>query len=307
MKPILTLLFILSSCVSFCQSIHWIPFEWKGDTVSGRYFDKASLVIPVEIGNIPRRFTMQLDLGADVTVLYGHSIDPFLDRHPNLKAKIDTSFHFQMQGQQTAGLRQLPIRLGAVSFGNRNIGYLKNFGDSVLPEALDKEPMVGTIAPDFFQDSVLIIDYPHKKLGVCRDLPKEYRNAVFQPCKINNGRIKIPFTINGKQVDLLFDTGSSLFSLVTTKENALSIAGGAVTDSLKISNWGDFFYLYGRRTTSPPVFAGKTMSSTTVYYNEEHKFDPFIEAEQIWGITGNAFFLDRIVIIDYKNSRFGVR
>lgn len=292
--------------MSFGQNIHWIPFEWKGDTVSGRYFDKAALVIPVKIGNSPRQFTMQLDLGAEITVLYGHSIDPFLDRHPALEAKIDTSYHFQMQGQQTAGLRQLPISLGAVPFGKRNIGYLKNFGDSVLPEALDKEPMVGTIAPDFFQDSILIIDYPHKRISVCRDLPKKYRNAIFQPCKINDGRIKIPFMINGRQVDLLFDTGSSLFSLITTKENALSIAQGPVTDSLKISSWGDFFYLYGRTTTSPPVFAGKTMSPTTVYYNEEHKFDPLIDAEKIWGITGNAFFLDRVVIIDYKKRKFGV-
>jgi len=121
-------------------------------------------------------------------------------------------------------------------------------------------------------------------------LPAAYQHAVFQPCKIDNLRIKIPFTINGKQVDLLFDTGSSLFSLVTTKENALSIAKGAVIDSLKISNWGDFFYFYGRRTTSPPVFAGKPMSPTTVYYNEDISSTHSSRPNRYGGLPGMPCF-----------------
>ena len=33
----------------------------------------------------------------------------------------------------------------------------------------------------------------------------------------------------------------------------------------------------------------------------------FIDKENIWGITGNSFFLKNIIIIDYKNKKFGVK
>jgi hypothetical protein len=33
----------------------------------------------------------------------------------------------------------------------------------------------------------------------------------------------------------------------------------------------------------------------------------FEESDALWGLTGNALFLDNIVLIDYINSRFGVK
>ena len=33
----------------------------------------------------------------------------------------------------------------------------------------------------------------------------------------------------------------------------------------------------------------------------------FFKQQNIWGITGNAYFFNKIVIIDYKNSRFGIK
>jgi hypothetical protein len=46
------LLCILIGC-SQEQSIEWIPFRWEGDTVSGKYIEKAFIYVPVKIEDLP--------------------------------------------------------------------------------------------------------------------------------------------------------------------------------------------------------------------------------------------------------------
>lgn len=44
-----------------------------------------------------------------------------------------------------------------------------------------------------------------------------------------------------------------------------------------------------------------------VYYHKEDIFKNFYKNEKIWGLTGNAFFLENVVITVYKNKLFGVK
>lgn len=64
------LLFIFTSC-SQKQSLQWIPFIWEGDTISGKYIEKAFLYVPVRIEGLPYEFTMQLDFGTYKSVFMG--------------------------------------------------------------------------------------------------------------------------------------------------------------------------------------------------------------------------------------------
>ena len=106
--------------------------------------------------------------------------------------------------------------MGQVSFGNRNIGHFKNFGDNITADSINTKTAkdIGTIAPDLFENKVLIIDYPNKRICIATVIPKQFQKAQFRPYKIKDGRIKIPITINGKDEDVMFDTGSSLFALI---------------------------------------------------------------------------------------------
>lgn len=152
----------------------------------------------------------------------------------------------------------------------------------------------------------MIIDYPHRRLCVTDKVPAAYLKAAFQPFKLKAGRIKIPLRIDGQQEDLLFDTGSSLFALLTTRQRAEAATIGAVQDSIKISSWGKYHYVYGRRPKDSIYFGDKQLASALVFADNVHKFDKFYAEENIWGITGNAYFLRNTVIIDYKNHLFGV-
>lgn len=308
MRHTLFLVFLFISTISFGQKIEWIPFNWEGDSVSGKYLDKLAITIPVTLDNLPNKFKMQLDLGATVTVLYGNSIKPYFETYTELNNKIDTTLKFNTQSQTNSKFKNLELKLGNVNFGNRNIGYFKDFGDNISNDSIHTktEKLIGSIAPDLFEDKFLIIDYQNKRICLTLELPKQFSKTQFRQYKEEEGRIKIPITINGKSEDVMFDTGSSLFALITTPEKANEISNKPIVDSLKISSWGDYYMVYGQAITSKVKIGQKQLNKAIVYFDNQNKLSDFYKEEEIWGIMGNAYFLNNIVIIDYKNKRFGV-
>jgi hypothetical protein len=309
MNKLVTFFFLLLTSSAFGQQLPWIPFNWEGGTLAGRRFDKVAITVPVTLDNLPHKFKMQLDLGAKTTHVYGNPITPYLANYPALNAQLDTTRTFYMEGQKNPVLTGVNLKLGTVDFGPRNLGYFKNFGTKLTAKTLTNkaEVHVGTIAPDLFQNRVLIIDYPHRRLCVVDKVPAAYAKASFQPFRLKDGRIKIPLRINGQLEDLLFDTGSSLFALLTTRQRAAALAPGAVQDSIKTSSWGEYYYVYGRRPTGAIHFGTKQLPEALVFADNIHKFDKLYEEESVWGITGNAYFLHNTVIIDYQNHVFGVQ
>ena len=49
------------------------------------------------------------------------------------------------------------------------------------------------------------------------------------------------------------------------------------------------------------------MPNTTAFYTTLEDIASFFMEEEIWGVTGNAYFLKNTIIIDYKNNRFGIK
>lgn len=308
LKTFMAFCLFMSNITANAQDVQWIPFKWTSETISGKYFDKSSMVIPVKIDNIPANFNMQFDLGAVRTVIYGNSVQPYLDTYPELKNKIDNSKTFLIQGENHPMFTNITLKAGSTTFNGIEIGYYKNFGNKISQESMlsDTEKHIGTIGPDLFQNKILIIDYQKNRIGICEEIPKQYKSATFQPFKSNDGRPKIPLTIGGETKYVMFDTGSSLFTLTATKKDALEIADPKIVDSLKVSSWGKMLTYYGVKTKKPIMFGNKILNGSTVYYDEQETFQGFYNFAEIWGLTGNIFFLKNTVIIDYKNKIFGV-
>lgn len=318
-------LFFITTITANAQELKWIPFKWVGDSVYGKYFDKYSIAIPVKIDAIPAKFDMQFDLGSVKTIIYGNVIEPYLAAYPELQHKIDNTKKFLIQGEHNPVFTNMELKMGTTSFKGIEMGYFKNFGTKMTQDSIASgtEKHLGTIGPDLFQGKILIIDYPHKRIAVCDKLPKQYKSATFQPFKgvseelpeqyrsatfkpSEDGRIKIPLVINGTTQYLLFDTGSSLFTMMTTKEDALKIASPTIENTVTVTSWGKPITYYGVKTNKPVMFGKKALNDFLVYYDEQETFGDFYKFAKLWGLTGNAFFLENTVIIDYKNKLFGV-
>lgn len=243
-------------------------------------------------------------------MLYGNAIQPYLNQSETLKQKIDTTSEVWIQGQRNPTIKGVNLKLDQVLFRNLDVALFEGFGDTLTVDSVKTRTVkhVGTIAPDLFQNKILIIDYPKHRLCVVDELPKSYSKANFVDFKLKEGRIKIPFVINNKERDLLFDTGSSLFTLFTSEANIKDVSdpSTAVSDSIEISTWGNYYYVYGNEVVSDVKLGDKLMPNTTAFYTTLEDMTSFFDEEEIWGITGNAYFLSNTVIIDYKNNRFGI-
>jgi len=296
--------------ISSSGELEWIPFLWVSETISGRYLDKCAINIPVTIDELPNKFTMQFDLGAVRTVFYGNPLKPFLEKYPSLSNKLDKEKTFVSEGEEKIMFSDVNLQMGEVLFKGIDVELFDGYGQEIASDTINSgaEIHIGTIAADLFNDKILIIDYKLNRMAVTETLPGEYANASFEKIEIESGRIKIPFQINGKIEYLMFDTGSSLFSLITSKQNALAIGGAEIVDTMRLPSWGTYYDFHGLKTNTPIMFGNTNLGNPYEYYVDNPAlFDSFFESENIWGITGNAFFLNNVVIIDYRNNRFGVK
>ena len=134
------------------------------------------------------------------------------------------------------------------------------------------------------------------------------RKADFVTFKIRKGRIKIPFVIGSIEKDLLFDTGSSLFSIFTSKDNSIFFTDPTtpIVDSIIGNQWKQVFKVYGQEITKDIKFGKHKMKPSIVYSLDDKAQKKFEDEENIIGTTGNVYFLDKLVIIDYKNKKFGI-
>ncbi len=117
---------------------------------------------------------------------------------------------------------------------------------------------------------------------VCEELLKQYKSSTFQPFKSDDGRPKIPLMINGITEYVMFDTGSSIFTLQTTKKDALQTASPRIADSLSVFSWGRKLMFYGVKTNKTIKFGNKVLNGWLVYYDEQETFQDFYKFAKIW-------------------------
>jgi len=291
---------------------NWINFDWVGDSISNKYYEKIAITIPFSIEGIPHQFNSQFDLGATSTMVYGNSIKPYLIKYQELGKKLDTinKTHW-LQSQKVGAFKDISFKLDTVLFQNQELVHFEGYGDELTIDSIETKTIkhIGTIGPNLFQNKYLVIDFPNHRMVVLDSLSVDYiKRANFVDAKLDDGRIKVPVTINDRTEYFMFDTGSSLFPLVVSKKSIqnISIANKAV-DTLNISTWGEYYDVHGYNMTSKiSIGDSKVNTDNFKVYDSKKEFDQFYENEGIMGIMGNSFFLEKKIIIDYKNKRFGI-
>lgn len=292
------------------KTLHWFHFDWETADMGGRTIEKSAILIPFRIENIPHRFKAQFDLGATTTMLYGKALAPYLDRYPGMMSKLDTSLKVLIEGEMHPSFRDVTLTLDKVKLPAINVGYFRNFGQTLTADSVNTPSikLVGTIAGDISKDRVLIMDFPHQQMCVTDSIPAAFKKVHFVQCRLKYGRMMIPFTINGKVAYVMFDTGSSLSSLLTHTTNLkdVSVPGAPDADSIMVSTWGRQHMLYFKEITAEVKVGDKVLGKGLVDYEDDPNLAKFLESEHLWGITGNKYFLNNVVIIDYKHQLFGV-
>ena len=305
MKKLILFLFLSLSLKAFTQKIDWIPIEW----VNYQGLEKAGIFIPVKIDNLPYKFKMQFDLGAITTIIYSNSFRPYLEKHKDFQNKLDTTKQFTIQGEVNNMFHPVTLQLSNTFFRDIPVGLYENFGETYPNEIVndtETQHLIGTIAVDIIKNKVLVLDYKNDRLAICDQLPNEYKHTDFVKFDNTYGHIILPIQINGKEKFVAFDTGASLMPLFTSKKNALEISNGTVIDSLRLTSWEVEDTYYKLQTNVPVLLGQKDLDLKNVFYETSGKMDEAFEDDELWGIMGNALFLNSVLIVDYKEQRIGL-
>jgi hypothetical protein len=184
--------------------------------------------------------------------------------------------------------------------------------DSTTINWTDKNSVeiIGTIGADLIDGKVAIIDYPHCRLTISNTIPEKLmRHIALTSFIYSNRSVLIPAKVKDKKTILYFDTGSSMFELLTDKEtcNRLSIPNAKIWQ-YTVKSW-DKFLIANTLPSNDSIELGNTTipihSSTYMEVISSSQIERMSKMG-IGGMTGNKLFLNYILVLDTKNHKFGL-
>jgi len=272
-----------------------IPFNWLADSVNGSVEPYAAMLIPVKLPYCSKQFYMQFDMGAPNTVFYKNKLRAISEKFPSFGLLPDTA----------SSLEEV-----AITVGKNNIiiiqAHLLDFGEKKIDWSAGKKEIIGTIGSDWLENRTVLINYPQQEIVLNYIVPAKLENR-FTDFSYVQRNIMLPAMIKGKQTMLYFDTGSSAFALLTSKETALSMAvADAVASRYPVKSWGRTLYANSLVTKDSVELSQLSIPLHTVTYMEgasEEQVNRMLKLG-IGGMTGNKLFLHTGLILDTKNKKF---
>ena len=306
---------LFTSCKSSKKGfdeINWANFEWAGDSLGNKYFDKVAMFIPVNFKGVPHNFLAQLDLGSDISIVYGNSFKAYLLTYPEFGRKLDTILSEIAIGKENQGeIKDIELSLDSFLTQLKSVVYYKKFGSEIPVDSISSltKKHIGIIGADIVKNKVLLIDYKNNRIAILDSLnPKQTNKFNFLDCKIANGRIKLPLQINGITQWYMFETGSSIFPLVTDENNWKNICDVSKKETIQISSKEKSYDIFGAETNKDIFFGKEKLPKTQAYVMplNLNGYTEMFNQEEVIGTIGNAYFFNTAIAIDFKQSKFGI-
>lgn len=304
-------IFFVSCKSSEKSSENFIPdnltekFYWSPAEISGRHFDKAAIYLPISLDTISEIHYSQFDLGSDATILYQNNLKSITNYN---YLKLDSLSDANTE-RPLFIVKGVELNIGKINFGKRNVLGFYNYGEPVIrkKDTSVSENSIGTIGADIFQNKLLVINFPNQTISVLDSTNMDLENFFsFVDCKIENNRIMIPIIVNGKTHYFMYDTGSSLFPMITSFNNWKEITTEKVNDTLSVTNFGNPLIMVGSNSSKEINIGINSIVNFPVYYAKDNNFDEMFEQLKCDGIIGNAFFFSKTICVDFKTNRFGI-
>lgn len=290
------------------ENYNWFSFNWYSAAISGKKFDHLAILVPAKVNDLKANFILQFDLGSDATLLYGNVLNSYYSENEINSFLLKDRKGISDAGHISYDTDGLRIEMG--DFIIKNPSFKENYGLSVARDSLysSQAKNIGTLGADAFQNKILIIDYPNKKMCVLNELDDYLKkNTTFIQARSKNGRLHIPFTIKNKTYWFLFDTGASLFPINTNKGLWKELVERQIPlDTIEGNSWGEKVKFYGGPMKKTVYLNKYKLKNSFAWYNENKRLQDFNKSENIDGLTGNIYFIKNIIVLDFKSYKFGI-
>lgn len=276
-----------------------IPFHWQGDSANSVWEPHTAMLIPVKLKNCPKQFFMQFDLGSPSSLLYKNKLLAIQSKYPKAMQVSDS----------TDKLVQFSFKAGKMPVIAKEI-VVKQFDSSAISWSNNSVEIIGTIGADFIDNKTVVIDYPQKTLSISSTIPvKLLPHLVLNDFMYVGRRVLLPANIQGKPAMLYFDTGSSMYELLTSKKTCESLAiPNSQAIQRKVRSW-DKYLTANSLPSNDSIQIGDT--KIRLHYSTYIEGISTAQVEQmmkmgIGGMTGNKIFLHHKLVLDTKNKKFGL-
>ncbi|KYP15579.1 hypothetical protein [Flavihumibacter sp. CACIAM 22H1] len=276
-----------------------IPLHWLGDSIDTVWEPYAALVIPVKLKDCPRQFYMQFDLGAPSSLLYRNKLLSIQSKYPSVLQLKDTS----------TLIGQLCLQAGKTVIEQKNIAIRQFENDSINWTNPASIEIIGTFGVDLIDGKVAVIDYPGGSLQLSDTLANTSPHLTLSKFIYQQKRILLPATINGQSTLLYFDTGSSMFELLTDKATAQNLSTPPHQPlRYQVNSWGKTLTANSIAAASGITVNNQQLPIRFVTYIEGVNSAQIQQMQQmgIGGMTGNKLFLAYKLVLDTRNQYFGL-
>ncbi len=276
-----------------------IRFQWGRQQYDDHLEPHAALIIPVMIEGIPRAFYVQFDTGAPNSTIYGKPLASLIEHGVTCKE----------EGEQGARMvKNIRLSLGGSKVDISSMQILENYGKPIDWQDTTKVVSLGTIGSDFIEGKVTVIDFKQQNIKIFEDRP-DWMAALsgFKPFDFQGRRILFPAQIGGRKRQLLYDSGSSAFGLLTSKNRFKKYSDKNAEELVYDGNsWGVKWPIHHRASEAIMSIGGsdlplRRISYIDLYGNFQRFMTPFTK---LGGFLGNKPFLEYTLILDTRNEEF---
>lgn len=256
--------------------------------------ERSALLVPVTLEGLERTFYFQFDLGHPSTVL--HSA-----KWKDIAARLG-----RPAGSPPTDLR---LRVGEMEVRASGIGVLDTRGAGIAWES-DQPEVIGTLGSDFVDERVVLLDFAGNTLTLAssRDRLAE-PGAKFQPFRFKGRRLLLPARFEGRDIHLMYDSGSSAFSWLTDRESAERLSRkGASPMVYPVRSWSKTLTAHTYPSDATVTIGGVTLPVRDVSHVEGMNWmqQVAVRALGLDGMVGNALFVGRRVLIDVPKREFAI-
>lgn len=264
-----------------------IPIKW----ISSDENSHSALLLPIEIKGINRTFYMQFDSGSPVTVFYKKSLESIAEKFQN-QVKIDA------ENNTISSV----FRIGKMNVASNDFEIL-DYGEKISFDNPDAENIIGTIGTDLLEKRITILDFKNNQCSFIEKIKED----AFTDFEFKKRKILIPSVIENENLKLLYDTGTSGYELITTKEIWQQYRNkNSAIKTEKGNSWGNTLSVYSASAKKKIQFKNTTLNLSEVTYIEGtsslQKF--LMKRSGMQGMIGNKLFLNHKLILDCRNEKF---
>lgn len=287
LKTIISPVLLGISSIIVAQTIH---FKWEKDSIGNKLIDNIAMSVPFSIEN--KTYPFQFDLGANTTLIYDKCFDGTeLLRNKKIDPASDAAGHkiFSVENQN--------FSIDGYTLKNHKLSGLLNF---------DQGEVCGVVGADIFQNKYLVIDFPNNKMTVTDVLDKKLKSrADFVSIQVKNNKPILPLKIDNTIYNFQYDSGASIFPVVTYQQNfAELIRNSPYKEELNIRNFNNPLIVKAVKIDKKVQIGTKYFKADELWYTEGDYFS--LKQDGIDGIIGNVFFMNKVIIIDFINKKFGI-